>query len=63
MDPTTQRITDLEEEIKGYISDLKSASTAAEKSELRGLIKTSRETLINERKALPQGTEIYLWSI
>jgi hypothetical protein len=67
MDPTTQRITDLEEEIKGYTSDLKSASSAAEKSELRGLIKTSRETLnnllINERKALPQGAKIYLWYI
>jgi hypothetical protein len=64
MDPTTQRITDLEEEIKGYTSDLKSASSAAEKSELRGLIKTSSETLnnllINERKALPRGTNLFV---
>ena len=52
------RITDLEEEIKGYVTDLKTASSDAEKSELRGLIKIRTETLnrlLDEKKALSGG--------
>jgi hypothetical protein len=51
------RISDLEEEIKGYVTDSKTAS-AAEKSELRGLIKIRTETLnrlLDEKKAQSGG--------
>jgi hypothetical protein len=40
MDPTTQRITDLEARITKYELEFDAASSTAEKSELRGLIKT-----------------------
>ena len=64
MDPTTQRITGLEARIAKYELELDAASSAAEKSELRGLIKASGETLTNLLiNALPQGTEVYVWSI
>lgn len=52
------KIFDLEEEIEGYKADLKIASSSAEKSELRGLIKTSGETLnrlLDEKKASSGG--------
>ena len=41
----TKKISDLENEIGGYTLDLKNATSPEEKSELRGLIKTSRDTL------------------
>jgi hypothetical protein len=64
MDPTTQRITDLEARITKYELELDAASTAEEKQRISGLIKSRTETLnnllINERKTLPQGTEIIM---
>jgi hypothetical protein len=51
------RISDLEEVIKGYETEYKAAS-AAEKSELRGLIKIRTETLnrlLDEKKAQSGG--------
>jgi hypothetical protein len=55
-----QRIADLEGEIKGYVTDLKKTASAAEKSELRGLIKISRETLnrlLDDKKAQSGGNK------
>ncbi len=67
MDHTTQRITGLEARIAKYELELDAASTDEEKQRISSLIKSRTETLnnllINERKTLPQGTEIYLWSI
>ncbi len=50
------RISDLEEEIKGYVTGLKTAS-AAEGSDLRGLIKIRTETLnrLLDEKARSEG--------
>jgi hypothetical protein len=42
----TERIANLEAEIESYKKDLKDAATPEEKSEIRGLIKSGRETLI-----------------
>ena len=57
MNPLELEIAELKEVIKGYETEYKTASTA-EKSELRGLIKTSRETLnrlLDEKKAQSGG--------
>lgn len=59
METLDKKITDLEEEIKGYKTEYKTAS-AAEKNELRGLIKISAETLnrqLDEKKA-PSGGKV-----
>ena len=52
-----QEIADLEEEIKGYVTDLKTAS-AAEKSEIRDVIKIRSQTLnrlLDEKRAQSGG--------
>jgi hypothetical protein len=40
-----EEISALKDEITGYVTQLSEATTPNEKSELRGLIKTGRETL------------------
>jgi hypothetical protein len=52
------RIFDLEEEIKGYVTDLKTASTEARKDLLLQTINSRTETLnrlLDEKKALSGG--------
>ena len=41
-----KKISDLENEIEGYRVDLKNATSPQEKSELRGLMKSRVDTLI-----------------
>ncbi len=54
-----KKITHLEEEIEGYKNELRTASSAQEKSEIRHTINTTRETLNRlmdeKRQSLPQG--------
>ncbi len=45
-----EKIAALEAEIEGYKLDLKDATSREEKSELRGLIKSSRDYLIELQK-------------
>jgi len=54
-----EKISDLENEIEGYKVDLKNATSPEEKSELRGLIKSTRDTLnelLKKQNEVEKGT-------
>ena len=53
-----EEISALKAEIEGYKMDLKNALTSAEKSEIRGLIKSSRDNLsylLKQKKDVTKG--------
>lgn len=61
-----KRIADLEARVAKYETDLDSATTAQEKSEIRQTIKSRTETLNRlldeKKKSLPQGEYIFVQS-